>query len=219
MKRLFKCGEECPIKREIYLRMRKKNMMKVLGKPWGGKLWGGLPWGRLLGVLLIAGLAASCAKEDKDIEIANQETKIDNYINNLGDAYEVVRKDGSNRVIVTAGTGSQTLEEGDSLYYYYSGYIFSGNGKGAIFVTNRKEDAEQFNIEPLQGLGPAKIKYGSEPMVRGLQSGLYGVKEGENCYIIFSAKYGYYDSVVGVVPSLSPLFYDIIIDKIIKNRE
>ena len=105
---------------------------------------GGLPWGRLLGVLLIAGLAASCAKEDKDIEIANQETKIDNYINNLGDAYEVVRKDGSNRVIVTAGTGSQTLEEGDSLYYYYSGYIFSGNGKGAIFVTNRKEDAEQF---------------------------------------------------------------------------
>ena len=99
MKRLFKCGEECPIKREVYLRMRKKNMMKVLGKPWG----------RLLGVLLIAGLAASCAKEDKDIEIANQETKIDNYINNLGDAYEVVRKDGSNRVIVTAGTGSQTL--------------------------------------------------------------------------------------------------------------
>ena len=82
MKRLFKCGEECPIKREVYLRMRKKNMMKVIGKPWGGKLWGGLPWGRLLGVLLIAGLAASCAKEDKDIEIANQETKIDNYINN-----------------------------------------------------------------------------------------------------------------------------------------
>lgn len=172
----------------------------------------------LAGALLCAA-ALSCAKEDKNIQIANQESMIDKYIQNLGDKYQVVRNSGSNRVIVTPGTGTETLEKGDSLYYYYSGYIFVSSGKGTIFVTNRAEDAAKFNIEPLPGLGPAKIKFGEESMVSGLSNGLVGVKAGENCNIIFSAQYGYYDSVVGVVPSLSPLFYDIIIERIIKNRE
>ena len=54
-------------------------------------------------------------------------------------------------------------------------------------------------------------------MISGLNTGLEGVLQGEKCDIMFSAKYGYNNDVVYNVPKLSPLFFEIWIERIIKN--
>ena len=68
----------------------------------------------------------SCANEDKKLTIADQEAAIDNYINQNYSQNPVVRRNGSNRVILdsTSVNISDSLVFGDSLHFYYAGYIF-----------------------------------------------------------------------------------------------
>ena len=54
-------------------------------------------------------------------------------------------------------------------------------------------------------------------MVSGLVNGLVGAKKGEKCDIVFSAKYGFNNTVVYNVPKLSPLIFEVWIEDIVKN--
>ncbi len=160
--------------------------------------------------------AAACSKQDRENTIINQEESIDSYISSLKDV-EVVHNNGSNRVILSRSSSAVVAENGDSLYMRFAGYLFS-NGPGAMFITNDTSIVENKDfVEMLEK--PYGIKLGSTAMVDGLARGLQGVAEGEHCYIIFSAKYGFNNTEVAAIPKLSPLFYDIWIDKIIKNGE
>lgn len=154
----------------------------------------------------------SCTKQDRENTIISQEAAIDSYISSL-DPIEVVRNNGSNRVVVSAGKSGTEAAKDDSLYIRYAGYIFS-RGKGALFVTNDADVASR-NSFPQQE-SPYKMKLGSTDMVSGLANGLEGVKEGEHCYIIFSAKYGFNNTVVYNIPKLSPLFFEVWVDKVIR---
>lgn len=46
-------------------------------------------------------------------------------------------------------------------------------------------------------------------MIEGLRNGLEGVRAGEECYIVFSGKYGYGNKVHGNIPVNSALLYHI----------
>ena len=154
----------------------------------------------------------SCTKQDRENTIINQESAIDSYISSLSDV-SVVRSNGSNRVVLTPGADGTEAAAGDSLYIRYAGYIFS-RGKGALFATNDPEVAKTASFP--QQESPLKIKLGETALVSGLASGLNGVKEGEHCYIIFSAKYGFNNIVVYNISKLSPLFFELWVDKVIK---
>lgn len=169
---------------------------------------------KLFQILAMASFIAaiSCAKQDRENTIVNQEEAIDSYIESLGETV-VVRNGGANRVVMEQGSGSMEAARGDSLYIRYAGYVFS-RGKGKLFVTNDTTVAGENNF-PCQ-VSPEKIKLGETALVSGLEHGLEGVKEGERCYIIFSAKYGYNNTVVYNIPKLSPLFYEIWVDKVFK---
>lgn len=158
---------------------------------------------------------AACAKQDRESTYTSQEQSIDTYLSGYeDDGYSVVRNGGANRLVIKNGSGTDELAAGDSLYFHYSGYIFS-NGPGTLFVTN---DTAVANANSFVTEGETKgIRYGSDDMIDGLKKGLNGVKSGENCYIVFSAKYGYANEVMFNVPRLSPLFFDINVDKIVKN--
>lgn len=145
----------------------------------------------------------SCEKQDRENTYLSQEKNIDSYITAMGNTYRVVRNNGSNRVVIKEGGALDSLERGDSLYFYYSGYVFAG-GKGERFATNLEDE-------------PKKIKYGADGLISGLHNGLAGVREGENCYIIFSAKYGFGNKIVFNLPKLTPLFYEITVEKLVKN--
>lgn len=157
----------------------------------------------MLFLLAAAFVVLSCDKEDRKNTYASQEAAIDSYVAGFSAENRVVYRKGSVRVVMQEGTSVDTLKRGDSLYFYYSGYIFN-YGKGSLFATN------------VEGL-PLKIKYGSDAMIEGLKNGLEGMRTGENSYIMFSGKYGYGNQIMFNIPKMTPLFFDITIDKIIKN--
>ena len=158
-------------------------------------------------------MAAGCTKQDRENTIISQEERIDDYISSLADV-EVVHNNGSNRVVVSPGS-STVAETGDSIYMRFAAYIFS-NGPGTLFATNDTSIVDNNDFRETESLY-GEIRLGTTDLVPGLEYGLEGVAEGEHCYIIFSAKYGFNNTVVGIVPKLSPLFFDIYVDRIVKN--
>ncbi len=166
-------------------------------------------------VIMLAGII-SCQKEDLKMNIANQDKAIEQYVNSIaGMDYRIERYEGIVRAVVSEGSGQEAVD-GDSLHFIYTGYIFS-NGPGTLFATNdstiRINDSTFFPAS----VAPEKICLGHNSLIEGLARGLNGVRKGEHCYIFFSAKYGFYNTVVYGVPKMSPLFYDITVENIIKN--
>ena len=155
----------------------------------------------------------SCTKEDRNNTIVNQEERIDKYISSLKDV-RIARNGGSNRIVYTEGTGNEVLSLGDSVKFHYAGYTFT-SGKGALFATN-VPDIAQDNSFPLSG-SIKKCILSTEDLVSGLANGLVGAKAGEYCNVVFSAKYGYDNTVVYNVPKMTPLIFEIWIEEIVKN--
>lgn len=152
-----------------------------------------------IAALLAAAAASVSCQSDNALMLVSQEEAIDKYINSKYADYEVVRNEGANRVIVIEGDPSRTAAPGDSLTIYAEGHIFNGSPSVQFL-------AQEATVE----LGPADL-------VKGLERGLEGVKEGEECYIFFSARYGYYDSPMGLVPPMSALMFHVIVSKITKK--
>ena len=145
--------------------------------------------------------------------LVNQEEAIDRYISAQKNV-RIARNGGSNRLVVTEGKGADSLQVGDSVNFYYAGYIFS-NGKGSLFATNNPEVAQQQEFPLSGGIESAVIGDGS--LISGLEKGLAGARAGEVCQIIFSAKYGYNNESVYNVPKMSPLIFDVWVESIGKN--
>jgi FKBP-type peptidyl-prolyl cis-trans isomerase len=155
----------------------------------------------------------SCTKEDRKLALVTQEENIDKYINNLR-GVRIARNGGSNRLVFTEGRGTDSLALGDSVKFYYAGYVFS-NGKGPLFATNDTLVAKNNGFELSGGIEEKVLS--SKDMVRGLANGLVGAKAGEKCEVVFSAKYGYDNDVVYNVPKMSPLIFEIWVEGIVKN--
>lgn len=168
---------------------------------------------RVIAILAIVFLASACAKEDRNNRIVDQEESIDRYITSL-EGVRIARNGGSNRIVYIEGTGKDSLAAGDSIKFYYAGYMFA-NGKGSLFATNNPQIAQEMDF-PLSG-GIEKRVLDKSDLISGLADGLTGAKEGEKCDIVFSAKYGFGNSVVYNVPKLTPLIFEVWIEGIVKN--
>ena len=163
-------------------------------------------------IISILFFLSACTKEDRNNTIVNQEERIDRYITSLSNV-RVARNGGSNRIVYTEGQGEEAAA-GDLIKFYYAGYIFNG-GKGTLFATNNPEVA-QANSFPVSS-GAVECVLGSGSLVRGLDAGLVGVKAGEKCDVVFSAKYGYNNTVVYNVPKMTPLIFEVWVEDIVKN--
>lgn len=171
-------------------------------------------------VLAAAAVLASCVKESKELTIADQEAKIESYISSQYSGYKVVHRNGSNRIIVDSTVLSlpDSLEYGDSLHFYYAGYVFTSS-PSQLFCTNNETVAASSNFTVTDpDYSVARILFTDDCMISGLVNGLYGVRQGEHCILLFSAKYGFYDSYVYNIPKLSALAYEIWVDKVIKQQ-
>ena len=175
----------------------------------------------MIAALVTLAGAFSCANEDKKLTIADQEAAIDSYITQNYANNTVVRRNGSNRVILdsTSVNIPDSLMYGDSLYFYYAGYIFT-NSPSRLFSTNNYDVAEESGfVISNRDYSVRKILYNKGCMVNGLENGMYGVKDGGHYLILFSAQYGFYDSYVYNIPKLSALAYEIWVDRVIKKDE
>lgn len=164
-------------------------------------------------------LGTSCVKTQLETTYNKQEDQIDQYItknmvvtNDQGgsDTLRVVRNAGSNRLVLKEGTGDQ-LKENGYVSFYYAGYLFSGSISASnLFMTNRLETAKEsgWNEETLD-TGLYEISLQDVELIPGLRNGLIGARTGEECEILFSAKYGFGNKPLGMIPAKTALLYKI----------
>ena len=150
---------------------------------------------------LMAGavLTVACST-DKQTTLLQQEENIDKYILSKYPECEVVRSNGSNRVIVTPGEGQMTVADGDSTYVTLEGRVFN-TSPGIVFYSDE-----------------LTVKASRDDLMTGLYNGLVGMTRGEEAYIFFSAKYGFDDNIIGVVPSLSAIMFHVNVRDIKKSN-
>ena len=170
-------------------------------------------------MLAISLMAASCVKTQLETTYNKQEDQIDQYINkNMvvknpeggSDTLRVVRNEGSNRLVLKEGIGEELTMDG-YVSFYYAGYTFSGSVSSAnLFSTN------QFDIAQAAGWKAEEsefeiyeINLKDAELIPGLKYGLEGVRAGEECEIIFSAKYGFGNKSLGAIPAKTALLYKI----------
>lgn len=149
-------------------------------------------------VLLLL-LPLSCESE-KALTLVNQEAAIDAFITSRYGGHVIVRNGGANRIVLSEGTG-EPAAAGDTLALRLDGYVFN-NGPGTQFLSETLREV-----------------IGKGALIQGLDDGLIGVCAGEECMILFSARYGYYDEAVGIVPAMSPLLFRVQVDEIVKVNE
>lgn len=155
----------------------------------------------LLLTVLAAALLADACQTDVREALINQEKYIDDYINNNFPDNEVFRDHGVNRVVlVDTLQGVPAIEKGDSTYLYFAGFILSQNGPTSEFV----RDSGMFRI-------------GSGDLIPGIDRGLVGAHLGEESLLLFSARHGYGNQAVGLVPENTALLFDVFVAQIKKN--
>ena len=176
---------------------------------------------KIKAIIISASVAmCACAKQDREVTISQQEANIDSYIASMQDNYPVTRNNGSNRITLnedSIAVNAPVIEKGDSVYMNYAGYIFN-NRKGDLFDTNIMSTALEEGFQLTEATYQVKgIVAGDPDIIQGLNKGLEGAREGESCEILFSAKYGYYNSFVYNIPKMSALLYEIEIVKVVKR--
>ena len=167
-------------------------------------------------------LGTSCVKEKLEQTYTNQESKIDSYIESKRytntektESLRVVYNGGSTRLVKTEGVGEELKAHG-TLAIYYAGYVFT-NGKNAnsLFITNHEETAKSagWNLTD-EKFELLQLNMGETELVEGLRQGLMGVKSGENCEILFSGKYGFGNTIIGIIPANSALLYELWVEAV-----
>lgn len=156
---------------------------------------------RLILVLAVALLPVlACESEVREANV-NQDKNIDTYINGNYAENAVYHNGGSSRVVLMEGPqGAPVIEKGDSVYLYYAGYTFGQRGPETCFVVDS-----------------GMVRVGAGDLIRGLEEGLPGARQGEEALIIFSADDGYGSQPVGLVPANTALLFDVGVALIKKN--
>lgn len=147
-------------------------------------------------LLTTIAILCSCSKEELANICTSQDIAIENFISTNFPNSTVINNEGSNRVIVQEGFGDIAKQD-NSVNITYTGYIFS-NGIDKQFA---KETT-------------TNVKLSNGEIIKGLEKGIIGMKEGESAYIVFSAKNGYYNQPIGIIPSMSALIYYVTLQKI-----
>jgi len=174
---------------------------------------------KLISKILILSLlffTFSCANEDDKTNVINQESSIDSYLSTTFKDSTVILNNGAARIILEEGSGSDFLEVGDSVKFYYVGYVFN-SGPSTVFATNNPYVFEELNFELTdQDSIIVDVKF-SNQFISGLNKGLVGMKNGEHSYILFSSDDGFKNNDLYNVPALSSLIYEVWITDLKKN--
>ena len=168
---------------------------------------------RRIPALIAAILLAVCCGKD-DAGYPSQVADINKYIDSQLEAHPeyTVERDGDiARLTVVQGEG--TAVNGNGLVkLFYAGYRFNGSISAAnLFATNQEDVARAagWQLTGVDYENGVVLDLSDKSILEGLRKGLKGVKPGEECYILFPARYGNGNKVAGTIPAGSPLIYRI----------
>lgn len=167
-------------------------------------------------LMLLAVIAASCKKEERELMFANQESKIESFVTKSlsdGSAVRVEYNGGSVRLVLTEGDDVDLNARG-RVTFLYAGYNFTSGSISSsnMFATNNPD--MKWNVSDSTVFQPFSVDMADNDLIEGLRSGLVGVKSGEECYIIFSGKYGLGKNRLGTIPANAPLAYHLWIQNV-----
>jgi FKBP-type peptidyl-prolyl cis-trans isomerase len=174
----------------------------------------------VLAILLPFITLLSCSKEEENSVYDSQETRISTFVDNQLESdptYSVVYSEKATKLIVKEGDGDQLSSSG-TISFFYAGYAFTGTtiNSDNLFATNDKEtsDGIGWNLSDSTAFNVLTINLSDSNLIEGLRSALPGVKSGEECYILFSGKYGYGKRKIGTIPAKCALAYHIWVESI-----
>ena len=79
-----------------------------------------------------------------------------------------------------------------------------------MFATNKFDIAQAANWQGEESdYTLYEISFKDSDLIPGLKKGLEGVRAGEECEILFSAKYGFGNKTLGAIPAKTALLYKI----------
>ena len=182
----------------------------------------------LIPVLLLAvfsGIFPACTKEAVQMAYDKQETNIANFVEaqlKADKTATVTYKDGVVRVVLhdtlhREGLMADTLRSGGTVSFYYAGYTLSGASVNSsnLFATNHRKtaDAAGWRLSDTTAFNIQTITLDNH-LLEGLQRGLEGVRNQDECYILFSGKYAFGSRKQGTIPARSALVYHIWVESI-----
>lgn len=157
----------------------------------------------------------SCTKQNREMMYSSQEAKIESFINgqtNSNPSYRVEYNAGSVRLVINEGQGVELNSRGKA-DILFAGYDFTNGSmnNSCMFATNNIDFAlsSGWDISDSTVFTPLTIDLTDNGVIDGLRFGLEGVKEGEECYILFSGKYAFGKNSNGTIPANSPLAFRI----------
>ena len=169
--------------------------------------------------ILILFCLLSCSKAKLETTYTTQEKEIDNFITTQLESHPefiISRNNGANRLTILEGSGSDIQKKGNNIKFHYAGYVFTNSiNTSNLFSTNHQETAQEalWEIDDID-YSAKVLKLTDENFVPGLLNGLIGVKAGEECFIIFSGKYGFGKKPLNKIPKNSALAYKIWVEEV-----
>lgn len=172
----------------------------------------------LVSIMLL--LTLSCTKEQRKSMLTRQESNIESFTRSIlskVDTAYVVQHRGVTRVVVVPGQGD-SLETGGLVSFYYAGYVLSSASLSSanLFATNSEDvaDASGWHLSGENQYEIMTLNIGNDEIVEGLRYGLEGVRAGQECYILFSGKYGFGKKPLGTIPANAALAYHVWVESI-----
>ncbi len=176
---------------------------------------------KLIAILFLALVIYACTKEEIKTTYSRQETNIESFVNsmmNTVDTAYVVYNKGVSRLVTVYGQEGDSLKSNGTVSFYYAGYVLTGTSisNSNLFATNSSEiaAAAQWTLSDEDAFEVKTVKLNDKNLVEGLKRGLIGVKPGEECYILFSGKYGFGKRPLGTIPANAALVYHIWVESI-----
>lgn len=171
-----------------------------------------------IAVSAILSALPSCVKQKLELTYTAQEESIDKYVKSVLDTAKTASatyNEGICRLTKVQGRG-EPLKGNGTVSFYYAGYTFSNRfSKENLFCTNHEATAADAKWTlPEEELTNLTVCLNDADFLEGLKKGLSGVRAGEECEIIFSAKYGFGRKPFGIVPANSALLYKIWVKSI-----
>jgi len=166
-------------------------------------------------------LLGSCNTSKEDI-YTKQMTGIMSYLDaeclkdtTLQTYYTTI--DGSNRLTRLQGSDIE-LTTGDTLDFIFTGYTFNDFKitESNIFTTNDSTVTWPVSDSSRVRNAPYRIVYGQGNLFAGLNLGLRGIHDKEQCEIIFPSALGTGPSHIGTIPANTALAFKVRVDSIRK---
>ena len=169
---------------------------------------------RIYILLAAAALLLSCSK-DRDLLYSNQEAKIESFVDkqlSSNPDIRVVHKGGATRVVLVEGEGPELTPRGKATVSF-AGYDFTNGsiGSSSLFATNSRDMASSsgWTLSDESVFEALELDMTDRGLLQGLRDGMEGVREGEECYILFNGKYAFGKSKIGTIPANAALAFRI----------